>query len=312
LQIATSNFTFLSKYSPSVFYPALCNLFYRILAGFSIKEIGILAASSGYPVCSRGKLTGYFADKVGRITSIVESAPLLQLPPFAYGHLWQNWYICSTILEALGLLAGQEKLYSHSSNRQKKQEHEYTKVLKPKTQSISLIANAILLALVPMTYAINPRYPFMIGTIAYLSLFTFALFMHDVTRSTSVTKLKVPDFHKITGKRNLLLFGLTFGIVSALYSAPTDMFNVALREYGIRPEHLGWIFGLSSVVGAIIGPFIHYLRKIKISSFLLIDLGVLLSIYLASSTSSAILLASAMIIGVGSAATAGSSIRVTS
>jgi hypothetical protein len=165
--------------------------------------------------------------------------------------------------------------------------------------SISLIANAILIAFVPMTYAWNPAYPFAIGTLAYILLLISAMFMHDVAHVTSVVKLKMPVLKQIVGKKNILLFGLSFGIIAALYTSPADMFNVALREYGIRIDLIGWIYGLASVVGACMGPFIHYLRHIKLSHYLLIDITLLFFTYLAAYTGSAYLLGTMMIIGIG-------------
>lgn len=269
-------------------------------AGFGVRDIGILAAFYSIVQLIAEVPTGYFADKVGRITSIRIGALLAAIATMIYVIFRsKNAIFAGTMLEALGysFLGGAGEALIHDSLVVKNQEHEYTKVLS-RAQSISLIANSILLALVPMSYAINPRYPFLLGTVAYLSLFVSALFMHDVKRVTSVVKLKMPDLKKITGKRNILIFGLTFGVISALYTAPTDMYNIALREYGIHPEYLGWIYGLSSVLGSIIGPFIHYLRKIKLSSYLTIDLGILLSIYLAAFTRSAMLLGATIIIGV--------------
>jgi hypothetical protein len=185
----------------------------------------------------------------------------------------------------------------HDSLVVKGQAQEYSKYMS-RTMAISLIANALLVTLVPMTYKFNPTYPFILGTVAYLLLFASTLFMQDVKRTIKVAKLKLPDLRKIVGKRHLLLFGLTFGIVSALFTAPSDMFNIALKDYGIRADLIGWVYGIGSLVGAAIGPFFHYLRKIRLSQYLLINLVSLLLTYFAAFSHNYVFLAVSIIIGI--------------
>jgi len=96
----------------------------------------------------------------------------------------------------------------------------------------------------------------------------------------------------------MLVFALTFGIISALYTSPNDMLNVALREYGIRVEHLGWIYGMGSLVGAALGPANHALRRLKPNHYVLLDSLVLLSVYAAAYTQSPYLLATVMVLAI--------------
>ncbi len=303
LQQANRNiklYIFIRIFAKRVFLP-LTALYFIDTAGFTIRNIGLLSAFFSIIQLVAEVPTGYFADRIGRLASIRVGAVLAAIATTIYVFIHHKTGIyLGVMLEALGysFLGGAGEALIHDSLVIKKQEHNYTKIMS-RTMSISLVVNAILISFVPMTYAINPAYPFAIGTLAYLLLFITALFMHDVVRVTSVVKLKLPVLKQIVGKKNILLFGLSFGIIAALYTSPADMFNVALREYGIRIDLIGWIYGLASVAGACIGPFIHYLRHIKLSYYLLLDIFLVLSLYVAAYTRSASLLSAMMIIGIG-------------
>lgn len=292
-------YIFVRTLAKRVFLP-LTAIYFIDTAGFSIRDIGLLSAFFSLVQFMAEIPTGYFADRIGRVASIRLGAILAATATtiYVYIHTKTGIYL-GVLLEALGysFFGGAGEALVHDSLVVKKQEHEYTKIMS-RTMSISLITNAILVTIVPMTYAFNRSYPFMIGTVTYLLLFIVTIFMKDVSRVRSIVKQKIPDFRKMIGKKNLLLFGVTFGIIAAMYTAPSDMMNVALREYGVRADHIGWVYGIASLVGAAIGPVFHHLRKIRLSKYLLIDLSLVLSIYLAAFSHLAIFLAITMIVSI--------------
>ncbi|MFH1244594.1 MAG: MFS transporter [bacterium] len=304
-QLKTANrniklYIFVRIFAKRVFLP-LTALYFIDTAGFTIRDIGLLSAFFSIIQLVTEVPTGYFADRIGRLASIRVGAALAAIATTIYVFIHHKTGIyLGVMLEALGysFLGGAGEALIHDSLVIKKQELEYARYMS-RTMSISLIANAILIAFVSMTYAWNPTYPFALGTLAYLLLFTTALFMHDVKHVTSVVKFKIPVLKQIVGKKNLLLFGLSFGIIAALYTSPADMFNVALHEYGIRIDLIGWIYGLASIVGACMGPFVHYLRHMRLSRYLLIDIVLVTSVYLAAYTGSPYFLGAMMILGIG-------------
>jgi MFS family permease len=305
-QLAVANrniklYIFVRIFAKRVFLP-LTAIYFMSNAGFSIRDIGLLSGFYSVIQLLAEVPTGYFADRLGRVASIRMGAILAAVATICYiVFKSKSGIFLGAMFEALGysFFGGAGEALIHDSLVVKKQVKDYTKILS-RTMSISLIANAVLIAFVPMTYTLDHRYPFLIGTVAYLLLFTVTLFMHDVEtqRVTSVIKLKIPDLKKIVGKRHLLIFGLTFGIISALYSSPNDMFNLALKEYGIRIEYIGWIYSAGSILGAAIGPFFHYLRGIRLSRYIILDILVLLSLYIASYSRSVIALAVIMVMAI--------------
>lgn len=302
LQIASRNiklYILVKTLAKRVFLP-LTAIYFIDTAGFTIRDIGLLSAFFSLVQLLAEVPTGYFADKIGRVASIRVASLLAALATAIYVFIHHKVGIyAGVMLEAMAysFLGGAGEALVHDSLVVQKRIVDYTKIMS-RTMSISLIGNAILVTLVPMTYKFNPSYPFAIGSFFYLILFFATFYMKDVERSTSIAKLKVPNFKLISGKRNILLFGLTFGIIAALFTSAADMVNVALKEYGIRVELIGWIYGIASVVGAGLGPFFHHLRRIKLSSYLIIDLATLLGVYLAAYTRNGYYLAIAMIISI--------------
>lgn len=292
-------FVFIRIFAKRVFLP-LSAIFFIENAGFTLRDIGILAAFYSFTQLLVEIPTGYFADKIGRVASIRLGAISCAIATILYV-LYSNKFgiFAGAMFEAIGysFLGGAGEALIHDSLVAKKQTHDYTRIMS-KAMSISLVANAILISLVPMTYYFNPRYPFMIGTVAYLSLLFVTYFMHDLPRIITSNKFAIPQLKSIIGKRYILLFGLTFGIISGLYGSGTDTFNLALKQFGIRPELLGWIFGLASIVGAAIGPFIKYLSRLQLSTYLAIDTLVIAATYLSTFTRSPYILGFFMIVAI--------------
>ncbi|MFZ2200088.1 MAG: MFS transporter [Microgenomates group bacterium] len=292
-------FVFIRIFAKRVFLP-LSAIFFIENAGFTIRDIGLLAAFYSFTQLLVEIPTGYFADKVGRVASIRTGALSCALATALYVIFSNKWGIfAGAMFEAIGysFLGGAGEALIHDSLVAKKQTHDYTRIMS-KAMSISLIANAVLISLVPMTYYFDHRYPFMIGTLAYLSLLFVTFFMHDLPRSISTVKFVFPQFKNIVGKRHILIFGLTFGIISGLYGSGTDTFNLAIKDFGVRPELLGWIFGISSVVGAAMGPFIKYLSHLELSNYLILDVLILAATYVAGFTRSPYILGFFMIIAI--------------
>ncbi len=291
-------YIFVRIFAKRVFLP-LTAIYFIDTAGLTIRDIGLLSAYFSFIQLLAEVPTGYFADRIGRITSIRLGAILATIATGCYVFFQNRLGIYAGVaFEALGysFLGGAGEALIHDSLVAKKQESTYTKVMSH-NMSISLIINAILVALVPMTYTIDRRLPFAIGGLAYILLFTFSLKLHDLyPPRPKLASLKLPNFSFFITHKTMLLFGLTFGIIAALYSSPNDMLNIALKEYGLSPERIGWVYGLGSLVGALFGPFIHYLRNLKVRHYVLVDLGFLLSLYLAAASRSAIFLAIVMII----------------
>jgi hypothetical protein len=169
----------------------------------------------------------------------------------------------------------------HDSLEVLDREKEYSKVL-GRAQSIALVFNALFVAAIPFTYIIDPRLPFVVGAIAFFILFMTTLTARDVLRH-HVRRLAWPGFAalRVVGRHCVMFLAiLLFGMVSAIYFA-FDVVTIALNSLGVSPEHLGWIFAGASLFGSLIGLGIHYLRKLSLAQYMVLDMIILLSVFLA-------------------------------
>jgi MFS family permease len=303
LEIADRNvrlYVFVKVFAKRVFLP-LSAIYFVDQFGFSIREIGLLALVFAIAQLIAELPTGYFADRIARVTSIRIGALLNVSATLLYVFAPdKSWIFVAQILEAVGysFLAGAGEALIHDSLVVRKDTKDYSKILS-RAQSVSLIINAIFIALVPMTYRIDPRLPFLLGSLTYLSLFVFALFMHDVKREKPVKrKQRKISFKSLITKKSIIAFGLLFGLVGALYTAPNDMLNLAIRDFGMKPELLGWVYAAASICGAALGVFAHLLKRLSFRNYMILDSTVLVCMFIAPFTGSATLLAVSFIISI--------------
>ena len=270
-------------FSKRVFLP-LSAIYFMQVAGFSFTEIGLLGSLYFAVNFIFDVPTGIFADRVGKTASLkvgallnICSTLLYVLEPTKQG------IITGTILEALGyaFLIGAGEALVHDSLEVTNRASSYTKVIS-RIQSASLVVNAGLLALIPMTYRIDHRLPFLIGAFAYLTLLITASFMHDVA-AASKHKLK-HSVMPILKSPGIPLFALFYGVFGALYTAPSDQMNLAFKNLGMQPALLGWIFAAASLFGAAVGLYFHKLKRFSITKFITLDIicviGSFVSIYM--------------------------------
>ena len=255
-----------------VFLP-LSAIYFMQVAGFSFAGIGLLGSLYFAVNFICDVPTGIFADRIGRKSSIKVGAALNICSTLLYVlEPTKTGVIIGTILEAIGyaFIVGAGEALIHDSLEVKNKVNDYTKVMS-RAQSISLVINAGLVALVPMTYKIDPRLPFLIGTFAYLTLFITASFMHEViVGSKHKFKHTVLPMLKSSG---MLLFALFYGVFGALYMAPSDQINLAFKNLGLQPQLIGWVFASASIFGALVGVYFHKLKLLSIDRFILIDIA---------------------------------------
>jgi MFS family permease len=276
IQLANRNirlYVLIKVFAKRVFLP-LAAIYFVQVDHFTIRQIGLLAAMFAFVQLFAELPTGYFADRFARVTSIRVGAALNIAATLMYVFVHQKAGVfAGEAMEALGysFMSGAGEALIYDSLVVKKQEHSYSKIVS-RAQSVSLLINAGLLALVPLTYRIDPRLPFAIGTIAYASLLLVASSMQDVGRQKAAAFIRPKlSLSLLTKNHHIIAFGLLFGIVSALYTGPSDVYNLTLKSIGIPPDLLGLLFASASLLGAAIGPFIHQLKRLGWRGYMIFD-----------------------------------------
>ncbi|TXH00453.1 MAG: MFS transporter [Candidatus Moraniibacteriota bacterium] len=287
-------------FAKRVFLP-ITAIYFIDTANLSIRDIGILSAYFSLIQFIAEVPTGYYADRIGRVKSLRIGTILAALATSIYVifHTKSAIYL-GVGLEALGysFMGGAGEALIHDSLHAKKQTSLYTKIMSH-NMAVSLVANAVLVALATYTYRLDPRLPFILGTLCYLILMASTTQLSDIyPPQKKKLQFQLPSFPFLISHKSMLAFGLTFGVISSLYTSPNDMFNIALREYGISAEKLGIIYGIGSIVGSLFGPINSYLRSLSARYYVLIDSTVLLTLFASATTKNPYLLALVMVLAI--------------
>lgn len=273
-------------FNKRVFLPII-PIYFTEYVGFSIGELGLLASLYALVSIVMNAPSSYVADRFGKVKALRMGAVMLVLSTVLYAGLpTQLGVVFGTMLEAIGFsfMSGAGEAMVHDSLEVLNRLKDYSKVLS-RAQSLALILNAILVALVPLTYVIDPRMPFALGTVAFMALVAATFNMHDAgpraqPMDISLRFRRVGAIEKISKNASLLLAIMLFGIIGAIYFS-FDIMSIALKYYGVQPEHLGWVYATASIVGAGVGYIIHHLKKLSLTNYLLVDVTILMLVYVA-------------------------------
>jgi MFS family permease len=218
--------------------------------------------------------TGYIADRWGNKVAIITGSILMLLSPLPY-IIIPNFTggLIASLLNFGGytFLSGAIESFIHDTLVVLEREKEYSKIL-GRAQSYGLVGNMILIAIVPATYAINIYLPFVIGFVAQLVMlgialnFTFLPITHDFVMRNPFEAIK-----KIVNIQNIALF-LFIGVMSGALGQAQQFRELVFQYIGIPVEYFGILLAIGSLLGAIMGWYIHLFDKLTKSEFYLFDL----------------------------------------
>ena len=251
----------------------------------SLGGIGIIATVTGLVTLCAQIPTAYVADRrtrrfammIGSIILALGVAVLIPWPSLAGGLL-------AGVLSGLGFafISGSGQALIHDSLEQCGKGNTYVKIM-GRAQSKGLIGNIVLIGLVPMTYAIDKRLPFILGVVAFLILFVISwAFVEPASRNKPNGTRHISQIfvalRTFVNRRTVVLFAAV-GLVFGLYSAPTDYTNLILKDLGLAPQFIGLAFAASSFAGAIGGYGLHHLQRLSFKRFVILDVLVCCSFF---------------------------------
>lgn len=260
-----------------VFLP-LTPIYLTQVGHVTIPQLGLLVSIYALTTLLVNVPTGYLADRWTRKATISTGATVLAAGALTYA-LFPGFpgAVAATMLEAIGyaVISGAAEALIHDTLVAQGKAHEYTKTL-GHAQSFGLIGNVVLVGLVPLTYAINPRLPFFIG--ATLSA-TFVYLASTLVEPPRLETVRIVDHNiihilRLFVNRNTVLFFVALGLLSSAYRSYTSFESLVMVDLGFRPELHGILFAVASVFGAINGRIIHHFKRLTLLQYSLFDLAV--------------------------------------
>lgn len=240
----------------------------------TIEEIAVIAIITAVVSVLLQMPAGYLADKIGNRfaiilgSSIAAASPLLYvfLPNFAGG-------LTASLLFFGGyaFITGALEAFMHDTLKALKRENDYSKVM-GRSQSYGLIGNVVLITLIPATYAIDHTLPFLIGFVSQLIMVWLAIsFIYPNNETDAPVKNPFNAVRSIVSLENIALF-IFAGFTTGIAFRGGEFKELLFQDIGIAVALFGALAALASLVGAVMGLFVHVFDKIKPLAFYLIDL----------------------------------------
>ncbi len=244
----------------------------------TIEEIALIAIISSLVSFALQMPTGYLADKMGNRFSIILGAAIAAPSPLFYVFMpdFTGGLIAAILFfGGYSFQSGAIEAFMHDTLKALKRDHEYSKVM-GRAQSYGLIGNVFLIALIPATYSINTNLPFILGFVSLLVMLWLVIsFQHPVSKDkVRIIKNPFKAAASIVTLQNLALF-IFAGFMTGIANEGNGYRELLMQDVGIAVSLFGLFLAMASIIGAILGFYIHILDNLKPMLFYLIDLLVI-------------------------------------
>lgn len=240
----------------------------------TIEELAVISVITSIASFSLQLPTSFVADKYGNRFAIITGTIIACFSPLLYIFLpnFVGGLIASLLyFGGLAFISGAIEAFIHDTLVELSREKEYSKVM-GRAQSYGLIGNVVLIALVPATYAINPNLPFVLGFISLLGTVYFAFsFAYPADHSDRKSKNPFEAVRSIISWQNIALFAFA-GFMAGASNKAYEYRELLFQDIGIAVASFGLLLSLASIVGAILGRYIHLFDRLKPLSFYFFDL----------------------------------------
>lgn len=271
-------------FTKRVFLP-LVAIYASQVAGLSVAQIGYVGVASALAMVVFETTTGFWADTYGRKNSSRVGAFLAGIGTLMYV-LFPSFVgiLLASLVVAIGyaFLSGAMAALIHDSLHVLGCEDDFPKVAS-RAQSLSLVINAGIMALVPMLYPVDPRLPFVVGIVAYMVLFLLASLLTEppVKHSAQEEERKFVGAVRHIVNRKTWLFFVCAGFMYGATTGPSDLYNLGFVQIGLAPERLGIVFAIGSLIGAVLGYFVHHLKHLSFRQYITVDVLSMVLVYVA-------------------------------
>lgn len=267
-------------FTKRVFLPLIV-IFLIDIGNVSLEQIALIASVTAILQFIMEIPSGYIADRwghkraiaFGSFISAVSVLPYIFFPGFLGGLIASCLFF-----GGYAFVSGTIQAFIHETLLSLERDNEYS-IIMGRAQSFGLLGNIILVSLVPLTYVIHPKLPFILGFLCLFIAFLIVLSFKNPPKRLPIkeegyrkgTLEKLRQISKKTPLAKLSIVFLLFGVVSSGFDHATMFREAVFRNVGIPVPWFGFFLAFGSLLAAIGGFYIHHLKKLSPSSFYLFD-----------------------------------------
>lgn len=256
-------------FASMLFFPSAIWMFFYIQY-LSFAEIATIMALGAVFSVVLEVPTGVFADIVGRKWAVFGSYALFAIAMVGIANTttylgFLGWTLVNGVVNALYSGSMEALVYDTLKEEQKESEYDHW-VSRMETATwvglfISTIAGGYL-------YTLGPRIPYLVqagfmGGAALLALLLKEPRLDSVHYDLAEgIKQNLAGFAELLGNSKRRYLTMIFVTIGVGYYIAADILGISqTREYGLEPEHVGWVFGVGYIISALASHHYPWLRK---------------------------------------------------
>lgn len=253
-------------------YLPLIAVYAVAVAHLNFTEFGLIASITAAFSLVMEVPTGYISDWAGHKKAIILGHFMMALSSLGYVFLPNFWGVLIGSAGYFGgysFLSGTNEAFLHETLTELGRKEEYGKVM-GRQQGTSLLWNALIIALVPLLYPLNPKLPFLIGFLMLGTSFilSFALTEPRIReKAAEFEDLNLLRLIKPLWKTNQFVLFLVLGITGASADKILEFKELYYQSFGIPVPIFGLLAAASSLLAAAVSYNIHRLEWLKANQY---------------------------------------------
>jgi len=258
-------------------YLAVIIIYAVAYADVTVEQFGIIAAISALFVMVLEIPSGYLSDKMGHKKAIILGSLFMMIAPLGFVVAPNFYGILFASLAYFGGVAfhsGTMQAFLHETLVELDRDGEFGNVT-ARAQRWGIFGNIFLVALVPLTYSVDPRLPFFIGFLLQSMTLIIALLFVTPRKEHQKISEKIHDgffaLLKTVRHRGEILLFFFLGFIAALHNKIPEYKELYFQDIGVPMWFFGLVYSFMGVIGIILTYQIHKFEKYKARTFYMID-----------------------------------------
>ncbi len=259
-------------------YLPLIVIYAVVHSGVAAEQLGIIAAITAFVTLALEIPSGYISDHIGHKKAVIFGSFLLMIAPlgFVFAPNFYGILFASLVYFSGGAFhSGTMQAFLHETLSELGRDNELGNVM-ARAQRWSLFGNIFLIALVPLTYTIDPKIPFVIGTILQSFVFVASIFMTTPSQKHCKTKELISEgfftlLRSVSARKEFLLFFL-LGAITALHNKLPEYKELYFQDIGVPLWFFGIVYSLMGIFGIFLTYKVRKIEKCKTHIFYAFDL----------------------------------------